>query len=830
MIKQFYKLQRNRIQEKMAELEEVPLLLVVAPMGYGKSTLVREYVMQKAKTYIWITLGQQEVTEEMLWNQLAQGIRKVNEELAQQIVQIGSPHDSDREITETKLLDIIRNSLSGDGIYVVFDDYQAYKGREINQFITRLVYEDMKGVQLILISRNMVDIPFVEMRMKGYADIIKQADMILTLEETKELLALNGILLDDAQLKDIYAYTDGWIAAIRLLWLDFQESGSLQFSGSVKRLLQESVYTRLTEEERKLLFSFSCVPELSIEELAAVAELPVTESSVSRLMEKTGLMHYNEQSRKYSIHTLLYQIVLEENKESKSGYYKRFAQFQKENQNEVQALEYFLQAGEREEIYQILESKNRSELMEKMPEFLLSFFQQCKSSNELLRHPCVVLSCIYTWLISSDERILYEGQKFYRYIKGYYESQDQENPKIQDIMSELLIVDSLVVFNDIFAANKDLSLAWKMRGHRPSRIFAHKIYSYGVPNTLFMYHREPGKLRQTVEGEIEYSRQYMRLMYNMEGSLAQLIEAEYEMDIGQIDTAFEKASNELQKAEFRHQTCMVISSYRVILRTLIFRGDKKGVERTMKECQKHMQGQNRRILLVEYDLLCGYICGITGRLEKIPLWLRQYQVKNCNLIMRDSRNACIVYGIYLCRKKRWVKLEAMTEEMIYSYAGTRHVFAEIYANIFMAFSQWYMGEQEQGEMRLKQAFSLAEPDGVITLFAEFAEELLPILEHMVLQNEFVARIEMLCRQWQKGIHAFKDEEYREAHFTPREKELIMYLAEGCRNSEIAMRMHIAQVTVEKNLTNIYRKIGVSNRMGAIRWYNENRGETMVSKG
>lgn len=826
MIRQFRYLQRKDLQEKLIEIEEIPLLMVIAPMGYGKSTVVREYLMQKEKRYIWITLGQNAVSEETMWNQVICGIYDENEALARQLVEIGPPSDSEREMTEAKLLDAVRNEFAGGDIYLVIDDYQAYKGKKINQFISRLVYEDIRGIHLILISRNTIEISFEEMRMKGYAAMIQQSDMILSPEETRQLFALNGIVLDDMQLNDIYAYTDGWIAAIRLLWLDYKETGSLQPSGSAKRLLQESVYSKLTEEEHKILFSFSCFPELSIEELAAVTELPVTEKIIKVLMEKTGLMHYNEQSRKYSIHTLLYNIVIEEKQENEKMYYARYAKYQHENGNEIQALDYFFRAGEREDVYKILECDKRFEIMEKIPEFMLNFFKRCESSKELLEHPCVVLSCIYIWLISADERILNEGRKFYKYIKEYYESQNQEDEHQRAIMSELLIVDSLVVFNDLAAANRDLSQAWELRGNRPSQIFSHKVYSYGVPNTLFMYHSTPGKLRQAVEDEIEYSRQYMRLIYNVEGSLAQLIEAEYEMDTGKTDEAIERAVAALQKAEFRHQTCMVLSSFRVIARALIYRGNKEGFEKTMDKCRQYMQGQNQKMLMSEYDLLLGYLYGIIGQLEKIPLWLRHYQFDNCNLIMSDSRNACIVYGIYLCKKKRWVKLDAMTEEMICAYLGNRHVFAEIYANIFMALSKWNMGDKEQAKERLKQAINLAEPDGICILFAELAEELIPLLEELMTQNMFAAKLYKLCKQWQKGIEAFKNEEYREALFTPREQELIEHLAEGCRNSEIGKRMNIAQVTVEKNLTSIYRKIGVSNRTGAIRWYNENRGGGM----
>ncbi len=392
-----------------------------------------------------------------------------------------------------------------------------------------------------------------------------------------------------------------------------------------------------------------------------------------------------------------------------------------------------------------------------------------------------------------------------------------------ELLGELQIIKSLMVFNDLQAANEALTQAWILREQKPSRIFPKKIYSYGVPNTLHMYHREPGSLLDTVENEIKYSMQYMRLIYNSESSLERLIHAEYSLETGQVENAFLTVIASLKKSVFRQQTCIVISGYFVLLRCLIYQGNKAYFEDAMENCKGFFRKQevNSNMLLGEYDLMIVYIYAILGQLDKIPLWLRKRQLDNCNLIVRDSRNACMVYGIYLCRKKRWIQLAANAEEMMLSFAGTRHVFSEIYAHIFYAISLWYTDEYEKAQRYFKMAFHLAEPDNIWMPFVEMSEDLAPLWHSLKIKDQLPKELEALAQQWQKGLHVFKAEENREAIFTPREEEIMELLAQGFRNSEIGNRTHIAQVTVEKNLTNIYRKIGVSNRLGAIRWYNEN---------
>jgi len=52
----------------------------------------------------------------------------------------------------------------------------------------------------------------------------------------------------------------------------------------------------------------------------------------------------------------------------------------------------------------------------------------------------------------------------------------------------------------------------------------------------------------------------------------------------------------------------------------------------------------------------------------------------------------------------------------------------------------------------------------------------------------------------------------EARLTSREREVVQLIAAGCRNRDIATRLHISLDTVKHHLTNIYDKIGVSNRV------------------
>ncbi len=54
--------------------------------------------------------------------------------------------------------------------------------------------------------------------------------------------------------------------------------------------------------------------------------------------------------------------------------------------------------------------------------------------------------------------------------------------------------------------------------------------------------------------------------------------------------------------------------------------------------------------------------------------------------------------------------------------------------------------------------------------------------------------------------------------TPRERDVLECLATGARTRDIARQLEITEPTVKRHLTNLYRKLGVTNRVEAVTWH------------
>ena len=86
-------IERKRILGKMENIERYPLSIVHAPMGYGKTVAVREYLKTTEADWVWVSLAGSEGEADYLWARLCDALNGVNEELAARFSAIGFPYD-----------------------------------------------------------------------------------------------------------------------------------------------------------------------------------------------------------------------------------------------------------------------------------------------------------------------------------------------------------------------------------------------------------------------------------------------------------------------------------------------------------------------------------------------------------------------------------------------------------------------------------------------------------------------------------------------------------------------------------------------------------------
>lgn len=808
-------LERKEITEIFQEALDVHLLIVVAAMGYGKSTIVKNFLEKfENKNVAWLSLGENETDDIWLWQRLCEKIKENGFPFYKEMEALGLPSNAHQI---DLFINMIRDSFSIP-FFLIFDDYHECNSPFLNRLIEILTYEEIPNLYICIISRFYPDIPYEEMYMKGYCMLLGQRSFILTKNEIDEFFQINGQTLAEEELNVLYRYTDGWMSAVYLALLDYIKNGRLEHPRNIAHFLQTSFYDKLSDSFKNLFMKMSLFDHFTAKQAAYITKTDLNSAVLYEHFKNMGFIKVDSLSGVYEMHSLLKTVAsieLEHSGIDKQELYARCGEWYENNRDYILAIKYHQKAGNTEQIFKIIEQRKCYNLFQKAPILIKDFFEQTDLRLRL-KHPAAYFPYIYLLIFTADYSL---GLELFHEAKNYFETQYFEHDK-NAVLGELLFIEALSKFNNLEDITQLLKNAYTLAGEKNSSIFDSQVLlTYGVPEILTLYHSKAGSLSKTLQLEKEYSYYYMRFIKGVEGGWDHLYEAEYQYTTGNIEKAKMLAKIAAEKSIFRKQICLIISSLFTLLRCNIFLGEKEEFEQTMEELTKHVSSESRPHIIIDYELARSFLYGSIGQHHKMAAWLRNFQLSECNIIMRSVRCGCVSYGLLLIKNKQWIQLEALAEEMLVPYHTSTHIYAMISAWIFKAVSSLHLYDLNAAVKSLANALMLAEPDQIKMPFVENSSELIPILSKTENKNNYVQSILALIQQYQKGKAVFLNEP-KSVMLTPREIEFMELVILGYKNTEISTALNIALVTVEKTLSNIYRKLNVSNRTAAVSKYQE----------
>lgn len=802
-------LEREKILTTMAEAANIPLMLIIAPMGYGKTTITHRFFEQNPEYKpFWLLFNQDEMDDIWLWQRICERFKIEGYTIWKQMIELGLPKTKQQIIY---LIQIVKKLIKRP-FYIILDNYHECNSPYLNSLLESLVYEKIPNLHFICVSRTYPDISYDEMWLKGYCFLLEQGMFTLTNQEIKQFFSINNISVTENELNYISKFTEGWMSAVYLILLNYKRTGHLQDVHNISHLMKASVYDKLPDNIKEFFIKMSLFDNFTAEQACYITECEFSPDFLYTFTSQIGFVKFNITHGTYQLHTLFKLVVrveLDKSGIDKDYLYNRCAQWYENNKKFIHAIQYYQKIGNNEACFKILTQESSCILYEQAPLIISDFFTNT-SIEERMRHEKAYLTYIYALIIIEQSK---KGYELFSEAKEYY-SRYSQNTDYSKILGELLIIEAFTNFNNLETMTECYKNAYELL-NKCSHIFdSQLLFTHGTPDTLPLYHNKVGNLRKIVELEKEYTYYYMRLINDIDGSWDTLFESEYQLVIGNIQEAEQLAELACEKSKFRKQLCVIISSYFLLLRCDIYLGRKSLFEKHILEFEGLFKNEIRPFLKMDYDLAIGYIYGVLRQTDKIAEWIQAFDLKNCNTIVRSVRSGCIVYGFTLIHNHQWIKLKVLGEEMHLPYSSSTHIYVIIYSDIYQSIAAYHLKNIEQALHFMKKAIELAEPDRMIMPFIEYSIELLPILKELSCQSSYAKILLTQCNIYIKGLTVFFDDAIP-VELTKREQELMHLVIKGYKNYEIGEQLGIALVTVEKTLTNIYRKLHVSNRYAAI---------------
>jgi LuxR family maltose regulon positive regulatory protein len=192
------------------------LTLISAPAGFGKTTLVSEWIANCGRSVAWLSLDEGDNEPARFITYIVKALQSVWEGIGEDLLAaLGSPEPLQIEIILTSLINDI--SAIPKSFLFVLDDYHSIDSRPVDQALAFLIEHQPPQMQLVISTREDPDLPLAQLRARGQMTELRAADLRFTPVEAAEFLNHKmGLTLSEADIVALEARTEGWIAGLQL--------------------------------------------------------------------------------------------------------------------------------------------------------------------------------------------------------------------------------------------------------------------------------------------------------------------------------------------------------------------------------------------------------------------------------------------------------------------------------------------------------------------------------------------------------------------------------------------------------------------------------------
>ena len=352
---------RPRLIAKLEPEAGRKLMLISAPAGFGKTTLLGEWAASRSdeQCVAWVSLDEGDNDPARFLSYLVAALQTVEEEIGEGVLSsLRAPGSPPIEALTGALLNELADFPGT--LAIVLDDYHLIDSDQVHGMVAFLLERLPSNVHLLIASRIDPPLPLARLRARGQITEINATDLFFTREEAvtflKETMGLNLSEEDVAALEE---RTEGWIAGLQLAALSMRDREDVPgfvraFSGShcdVLDFLSEEVLERQSEQMRAFLLETSILQRLTEELCDAVTDRDDGQEALERLeRENLFVVPLDDERRWYRYHHLFADVLRglleQERSEEVKELHLRAASWYERNGWASEAVEHALAAGD----------------------------------------------------------------------------------------------------------------------------------------------------------------------------------------------------------------------------------------------------------------------------------------------------------------------------------------------------------------------------------------------------------------------------------------------------------------------------------------------------
>lgn len=829
-------IRRKRVEENLRQLPNYQFAFLSAPAGYGKTTAVADYLTREKLKYAWFSIDRADNDPVQFWKYLMEAVSSCVSESGTAEIALSAELIA-AHIPVDYLIGIIEQSR--EKFVLVLDDYHLVEDDTVLHSVEHFVKYLPQNVNLIILSRKEPERVFSVLRARGMAVSLGARDIAFDSQETSEFFAQKGFRLTEQEIAAVNTRTEGWAAGLVAAAFSFEISGSViesisAFSGedqNIESFLGNEVFKRWPGEVRAFLVSTAFLDKLSGPLCDAVTGNHNSEALLKTLSKSNSfVIPLDSVGKWYRYHPLFQEFLLvrlnEENEKTRRRLFSLAGEWYLSNGSVIDAINCLLDAGEYERAYPYIFGYRQEEMVadysmwkkwiDRIPETLYE------------NDPTVYTS--YSW-ISSMENKTDEAELWTRKTRACF-----ERIKWSLIPEQRNYVEAHVLFAEVNTA------IWKMDVDRAlERMYRLSQIKLTAPVILGEMNWDKPNLLKTAYGFwgrlnlIEKGLSAMSGLDSLIGDYAAyfavtIAEYFYERNcLREMDAILTDHMGWILGVKFPG---VIVPCFLLLAKRNMAKGNVKLALKSVAEARKLLSGEKKSLWNYFLDGFEAKLHLSVGDGEEARELIDIAKLGLYDPLTAVRETEYTVWARCLMSENRLEDALTLLNRLTDFARKENQLSSEVELLCLTAICRAQSGDTIKALQALEQALAIGEREGYARSFIDEGEPMAELLsqyltvsrseatlKHMSyakklfrLTNEYTALIKSASREDGTGNPA---NVFPSNLLSKRELEILELLSQRRSNAEIAAALYVSLSTVKQHNNNIFDKLGVKNRIGAV---------------
>ena len=844
-----------------------PVTLICAPSGFGKSTLLNEWRQTCGAPVAWVSLDAGDNVPLRFWLAIVTALQAVKPDLGQELSKnlSGSlPFDISETVASFTSEVICATNRPGFGrLGLVLDDYHHIQSPEIHASIQSLLEHFPPNLQIIISSHVKPPLALGRLRASGVVTELEADDLRFTLEEGIDFLVRHTLerpLAYDG-MQTLIKRTKGWAAGLTLAALALSKQADhdqaiASFTGAhtyLREYFMESVLSRQPPSVQAFLLKTSILKHLTGDLCDAVTGQTVGEEMLSRLWHENLFVERLGEQRGYRYHDLfaemLYSQLQIQCRAEIPGLHRRAAEWYRTQNAPADAVYHLLVIEAWEEAASLIESIALRELeqfgedsrllrwLRQLPEAvvrrhktLLSVYvrlarvalPQTEVEQFLARAEASITRKPAAEQTGDEQDVLVEIQRI-RHVWSTGEAVMLPRFAAGEHEDVWQMLNGVMQYSQFSEQKLDRAEALAREVYETARSRRHLFAMLMAGGECAYIAAWRGRLRQSEE----IAHQVLQQALDQRGKLPET--ASIALD-ALAHVCYER--NQLAQA---HQLLLRVSEVDpnpTSSNMPVTSAVRRALIQSAQGNHAAAQAAIRSALELNAKRPSRLWSDQVLRIYQSLIRLRQGDLSGAERLLNEAAHfdmhplSELVRAEILLEREQAVAAEGVLNRLITQYPYGFRSESILSARVMLAVALFQQHKVRQARQVMVDAVRRASPEMFIRPFLDHGLRGLPVLLLVLRTRNLAAEARAFVKEILRTIGHASGEQIRvpedelaalsaAASISVREREVLQSLNAGLSNREIAAALSIAECTVKTHLTNIYRKLGVNNRMRAV---------------